>query len=142
MCKPANGADDMARLMQRTSRSRMSISQDKLTCFIVTTVIRGLIARHTHDALASHISSQASLVLTPDEGIEMSWTRSALLVSFTAATLAGVSALVVQAHEDGAFTTACYAALADDLTPLIDPNGGADRTSDCASTSRPVKHKS
>ena len=56
----------------------------------------------------------------------MSWTRSALLVSFTAATLAGVSALVVQAHEDGAFTTACYAALADDLTPLIDPNGGAD----------------
>ena len=72
----------------------------------------------------------------------MSWTRGALLVSFTAAMLAGVSALVVQAHEDGAFTTACYAALADDLTPLIVPNGGADRTSDCASPGRPVKHKS
>jgi len=72
----------------------------------------------------------------------MSWTRSALLVSFTAATLAGVSALVLQAHEGEAFTTACYAALADDLTPLIAPSGGAARTSDCASTSGPVKHKS
>ena len=72
----------------------------------------------------------------------MSWTRSALLVSFTAATLAGVSALVLQAHEGEAFTTACYAALADDPTPLINPTGVATRTSDCASPMGPAKRKS
>jgi len=72
----------------------------------------------------------------------MSWTRSALMVSFATATLAGVGALVVQAHEDGAFTTACYAALADDVTPLIDPAGVSARTSDCASPSGPLKHRS
>ena len=72
----------------------------------------------------------------------MSWTRSALLVSFTAATLAGVGALMVQAHEGGAITTACYAALADDLTPLLHAAGGAARTSDCASPGGPAKDKS
>jgi len=72
----------------------------------------------------------------------MSWTRSALLVSFATATLAGVSALVVQAHEGGAITTACYAALADDLTPLINAAGVAARESDCALPAGPAKHKS
>ena len=53
-------------------------------------------------------------------GSRVGWSRFALGLGFALALVAGVSAsaLIVS---DAPTTIACYAALADDLTPLFDP---------------------
>jgi len=50
----------------------------------------------------------------------MKWRRNATLLVLFAATLAGIDCLESLAKDGTISTTACYMALANDLTPLID----------------------
>ena len=61
----------------------------------------------------------------------MTWRRNTLLLVLFVATLAGIDRLGSLAKGDEVSTIACYVALANDLTPLIDP-----ATSDTAAESK------
>ncbi len=61
-------------------------------------------------------------------GSRVSRTRIALGLGFALALVAGLSASVLRVP-DATTTIACYAALADDLTPLLDPAASGAATS-------------
>jgi hypothetical protein len=67
-------------------------------------------------------------------GSTLSRTRAALGLGFALALVAGLSASMLRVPE-ATITIACYAALANDLTPLFDPpvSGAVTSNAVCAS---------